>query len=80
MVYTDGTHMQVSTKASMMDPVTHQLSLTNIFHFTFNADSAVPSVLPRTYHEAMMYLDGRRHYQLVRGDRRYYGQQEAREE
>ncbi|KAA0200829.1 hypothetical protein HAZT_HAZT000286, partial [Hyalella azteca] len=80
VVYTDGEHMQVSTKASMMDPVTQTLSLTNIFHFTFAADSAVPPVLPCTYHEAMMYLDGRRHYQLVTGERRYYGQQESNED
>ncbi|KAF2349945.1 HotDog domain [Trinorchestia longiramus] len=79
VVYTEDNHMQVSTKASMMDPVTNTLNLTNIFHFTFAADAAVPRVLPCTYHEAMMYLDGRRHHQLVTGERRYYGQQEVRE-
>ncbi|CAL4228030.1 unnamed protein product, partial [Meganyctiphanes norvegica] len=28
------------------------------------------------YMEAMVYLDGRRHYQLVRGHRKFYGQGE----
>ncbi|XP_045623522.1 acyl-coenzyme A thioesterase 9, mitochondrial isoform X1 [Procambarus clarkii] len=77
VVYTEGSHVQISTKASVMDPVTRSTSLTNIFHFTYAVDQQVPSTLPRTYPEAMLYLDGRRHYQLVRGLRKFYGQGEV---
>ncbi|ROT68539.1 acyl-CoA thioesterase 9, tandem duplicate 1 [Penaeus vannamei] len=77
VVYTEGTHIQVSTKASVMDAVTSEINLTNIFHFTYEVMRPGPTVLPRTYHEAMLYLDGRRHYQLVRGLRKFYGQGEV---
>ncbi|XP_042867568.1 acyl-coenzyme A thioesterase 9, mitochondrial-like isoform X2 [Penaeus japonicus] len=77
VVFTEGKHIQVSTKASVMDAVTSEISLTNIFHFTYEVDQLGPTVLPRTYHEAMLYLDGRRHYQLVRGLRKFYGQGEV---
>ncbi|XP_047482687.1 acyl-coenzyme A thioesterase 9, mitochondrial-like isoform X2 [Penaeus chinensis] len=77
VVYTEGTHIQVSTKASVMDAVTSEISLTNIFHFTYEVKQPGPTVLPRTYHEGMLYLDGRRHYQLVRGLRKFYGQGEV---
>ncbi|KAK3896234.1 hypothetical protein Pcinc_000089 [Petrolisthes cinctipes] len=76
VVYTEGQHMQISTKASVVDVVTGSTNLTNIFHFTYEVDQPVPTTIPETYHEAMMYLDGRRHYQLVRGMRKFYGQGE----
>ncbi|KAK8401607.1 hypothetical protein O3P69_001026 [Scylla paramamosain] len=77
VVYTEGSHMQISTKASVMDAATSSINLTNIFHFTFEADQPVPASLPKTYHESMLYLDGRRHYQLVTGVRKFYGQGET---
>merc|ERR1719334_1504044 len=61
VVYTEGDLLQVSTKAAMMDPATNSSKLTNIFHFTFQTDPPLPPVVPRTYPEAMLYLDGRRH-------------------
>ncbi|KAG0696704.1 Acyl-coenzyme A thioesterase 10, mitochondrial [Chionoecetes opilio] len=77
IVYTEGRHMQISTKASVMDAATSSNNLTNIFHFTFETDQPVPRSLPKTYHESMLYLDGRRHYQLVTGVRKFYGQGET---
>nr|XP_053642235.1 acyl-coenzyme A thioesterase 9, mitochondrial-like isoform X2 [Cherax quadricarinatus]XP_053642236.1 acyl-coenzyme A thioesterase 9, mitochondrial-like isoform X2 [Cherax quadricarinatus] len=74
VVYTEGHHIQISTKASVMDPTTGSINLTNIFHFTYEVNQPVPFVLPKTYHEAMLFLDGRRHYQLVRGLHKFYGQ------
>ncbi|XP_050699607.1 acyl-coenzyme A thioesterase 9, mitochondrial-like isoform X1 [Eriocheir sinensis] len=78
VVYTEGCHMQISTKASVMDAATSSKNLTNIFHFTYETDQPVPTSIPKTYHEAMLYLDGRRHYQLVRGVRKFYGQGETK--
>ncbi|XP_071514501.1 acyl-coenzyme A thioesterase 9, mitochondrial-like isoform X1 [Panulirus ornatus] len=77
VVYTEGNRMQISTKASVVDARTASVNLTNIFHFTYEVDQPVPTALPKTYHEAMLYLDGRRHYQLVRGIRKFYGQGET---
>ncbi|XP_068219117.1 acyl-coenzyme A thioesterase 9, mitochondrial-like isoform X1 [Palaemon carinicauda] len=76
VVYSRENHIQISTKASVMDPATEAINLTNIFHFTFQVEKPVPMALPRTYDEALMLLDGRRHYQLVRGLRKFYGQGE----
>jgi len=33
----------------MMDPVSHELVLTNIFHFTYASPTQAPAVLPKTY-------------------------------
>lgn len=76
VVYSKDNHVQISTKASVMDPATDSMNLTNIFHFTYEVEQPVRMVLPRTYPEALLYLDGRRHYQLVRGIRKFYGQGE----
>ncbi|XP_042228447.1 acyl-coenzyme A thioesterase 9, mitochondrial-like isoform X2 [Homarus americanus] len=77
VVYTEGKHIQISTKASVVDAFTGSTNLTNIFHFTYQVDQPVHSAMPKTYHEAMLYLDGRRRYQLVRGLRKFYGQGEV---
>lgn len=76
IAYTEGNHVHVSTKANVVDPSTNTNHLTNIFHFTFETETPVRRCMPRTYPEAMVYLDGRRHYQLVRGQRKFYGQGE----
>ncbi|XP_064090301.1 acyl-coenzyme A thioesterase 9, mitochondrial-like isoform X2 [Macrobrachium nipponense] len=76
VVYSRENHIQISTKASVMDPTTDVIHLTNIFHLTFQVEKPVPLAIPRTYDEALMLLDGRRHYQLVRGLRKFYGQGE----
>ena len=35
-----------------------------MFQYTFKVPDGmkVPNILPKTYHEAMMYLEGRRHF------------------
>ena len=51
-----------------MDPSTGKLDLTNVFQYTFDTEDDdpkndnVPMLIPKTYHEAMMYLEGRRHF------------------
>ncbi|KAJ3653298.1 hypothetical protein Zmor_012557 [Zophobas morio] len=39
--------------------------LTNVLHFTYQVPEFVKQVYPRTYHEAMMYVDGKRHFDEV---------------
>jgi len=49
--------------AEVVDPKTGEMSITNVFHFTFLAkEKTPPFIVPKTYHEAMMYLTGRRHF------------------
>ncbi|XP_007541401.1 acyl-coenzyme A thioesterase 9, mitochondrial isoform X1 [Poecilia latipinna] len=60
--YTQGKYIQVRVHSEVFDPLTQQHSTTNIFHYTFASDRNVPSVVPRTYGESMLYLDGKRHF------------------
>ncbi|KAK7483194.1 hypothetical protein BaRGS_00025598 [Batillaria attramentaria] len=62
IVYTEGPLLQVKVHAEVLDFLTGERDTTNDFYFAF--DSTVPdlpSVLPRTYAESMLYLDGMRH-------------------
>ncbi|XP_056155510.1 acyl-CoA thioesterase 9, tandem duplicate 1 isoform X2 [Lampris incognitus] len=60
--YTEGNNIQVRVHTEVLDPLTRQHNTTNIFHFTFASDSQVPSIVPKTYGESMLYLDGKRHF------------------
>uniref|UniRef100_A0AAX7SL94 HotDog ACOT-type domain-containing protein n=1 Tax=Astatotilapia calliptera TaxID=8154 RepID=A0AAX7SL94_ASTCA len=60
--YTQGTYVQVRVHSEVFDPLTRQHNTTNIFHFTFTSDRDVPNIMPKTYGESMLYLDGKRHF------------------
>uniref|UniRef100_A0A8C1BFG1 Acyl-CoA thioesterase 9, tandem duplicate 1 n=1 Tax=Cyprinus carpio carpio TaxID=630221 RepID=A0A8C1BFG1_CYPCA len=60
--YTEGMHIQVRVHTEVLDPLTRQHSTTNVFHFTFCIDNDIPSVVPQSYGESMLYLDGKRHF------------------
>ena len=70
-------YIQTRVSAEVVDPQTGEMSITNVFHFTFLAkEKTPPFIVPKTYHEvgkydktgsrifsqAMMYLTGRRHF------------------
>lgn len=44
----------------MFDAKTGSHNTTNIFYYTYSNDDKVPQVFPKTYHDAMWYIDGRR--------------------
>ena len=45
-----------------------ELSVTNVFHYTFKIkDKDAPIIVPKTYHESMLYLTGRRHFKASTG-------------
>lgn len=47
----------------MIDPITGERETTNVFHFTFAAakmNAKVPKIIPLTYEEMIMYVEGRR--------------------
>ena len=62
--YTQGQYVQVRVSAEVVDPSTGELSVTNVFQYTFSFGKEVSpaQIIPKTYHEAIMYLDGRRHF------------------
>ncbi|XP_013783614.1 acyl-coenzyme A thioesterase 9, mitochondrial-like isoform X1 [Limulus polyphemus] len=65
IVYVKDRDMQVRVHASVKDPEKGKEETTNTFHFTFTSrgDDLLPRIIPRSYHEAMLYLDGKRHYE-----------------
>lgn len=65
--YTEGKHIQVRVHTEVLDPLTRQHNTTNVFHFTFVTDSDVPNIVPKTYGESMLYLDGKRHFNQTVG-------------
>lgn len=38
----------------------------NVLHLTYSCSNAVPEILPRSYHEALWYLTGRRYFNRFR--------------
>jgi len=64
VAYTHGNYVQVRVGAEALDPNTKSLQSTNVFHYTFllRGDEPAPTIIPKTYHEAMMYLNARRHF------------------
>ncbi|XP_067896324.1 acyl-CoA thioesterase 9, tandem duplicate 1 isoform X2 [Heterodontus francisci] len=60
--YTESNFIQVRVHSEVVDPLTKQHSTTNIFHFTFGSEKEVMQVIPKTYGESMLYLDGKRHF------------------
>lgn len=62
VVYTEMQYVQISVYAETFNGTPGEVNTTNEFHFTYVIPEIVPEVLPRTYYEAMMYLDGKRHF------------------
>ncbi|XP_034023993.1 acyl-CoA thioesterase 9, tandem duplicate 1 isoform X2 [Thalassophryne amazonica] len=60
--YTEGNYMQVRVHSEVFDPLTQQHNTTNVFHYTFISDRDVPNIIPKTYGESMLYIDGKRHF------------------
>lgn len=63
VIYTEMNYMQIVVMAEVYDPVHNQQYTSNTFYYTYSiADEPVPTVLPKTYSQAMWYLDGRRKF------------------
>ncbi|XP_077336819.1 acyl-coenzyme A thioesterase 9, mitochondrial isoform X1 [Lithobates pipiens] len=63
--YTENNYIQIRVHSEVSDPITREHHTTNIFHFTFMAEEEVPRIVPKTYGESMLYLDGKRHFDAV---------------
>lgn len=65
VVYTKMNYIQVTTYVETYNPITGKNDTTNTLHFTFQVPEVVNEVVPNSYDEAMMYIDGRRHFDGV---------------
>ncbi|CAF1617942.1 unnamed protein product [Adineta ricciae] len=64
VVYVEGNKIQTRVHAEVVDLHTAKRETTNVFYFIFKTKDNSPlqtNVVPKTYAEAMMYLDGKRH-------------------
>ena len=66
VVYSKGKRFQIRVRIEKRSPGTMLESgiATNVLHLTFEADEPVPKVTPKAYGEMMLYLSGRRHYEV----------------
>jgi len=62
VVFTHENNAQVRVSAEVLDKKTQKLKLTNVLQVTFKFPFEIPHVVPKSYHEAMAYLTGRRHF------------------
>ncbi|XP_034665191.1 acyl-coenzyme A thioesterase 9, mitochondrial [Drosophila subobscura] len=67
VVFTQLNYMQIMTVADVLDTQTGNQVTTNTFYYTFSAPDAVTEVLPRSYHETMWYIQGRRKFEASMG-------------
>ena len=63
VVYVEKNFIQTKVLAQTVDPMTNIRETTNDFYFKFSVDPKInlPQVIPNSYAEAMMYIDGKRH-------------------
>lgn len=62
VVYTTMQFLQITVYAESYQARTGGHNTTNEFHFTYELPELATEVFPQMYHDAMMYLDGRRHF------------------
>lgn len=65
VLYTEVNFMEIVVIAEIFDPVSGSMSTSNSFYFTFSVPGNLPQVIPKTYHEAIWYIDGRRHFRAI---------------
>ncbi|XP_022340976.1 acyl-coenzyme A thioesterase 9, mitochondrial-like isoform X2 [Crassostrea virginica] len=64
VVYTQDKDIQIHVHAEVIDPDMGSQSTSNNFHFTFRChEPKIPEIMPRSYAEYMLYLDGKRHFE-----------------
>ncbi|KAJ6645243.1 Acyl-coenzyme A thioesterase 9, mitochondrial [Pseudolycoriella hygida] len=67
VIYTERNYVEIVVAAEVFDASTGGHCTTNVFYYTYSINVQVPQVIPKTYHEAMWYLDGRRHFNDAMG-------------
>lgn len=63
VVYTEMNFIEIVVINETYDAISAEHTTTNVFYYTYSCDAPAPQIIPRTYNEAMWYLDGRRKFQ-----------------
>lgn len=67
VIYTKMNYMEIVVTAEVFDAASGGHNTTNVFYYTYSDAEQVPEVIPKTYHEAMWFLDGRRRFNNAMG-------------
>lgn len=62
VVYTEMNYIEIVVVNETYDAMTGEHTTSNTFYYTYSCDGRVPQIIPRTYNEAMWFLDGRRKF------------------
>ena len=64
IVYSEGNRFQVRVYMEKRTPETigERGVTTNVIYLTFETENEVPRIYPRSYGEAMLLVDGKRHF------------------
>jgi acyl-coenzyme A thioesterase 9 len=65
VVYVKDNQMLIRVHAKAVDPIKGSEEMTNDFYFKFSVDpkhATLRNVIPQSYSEAMIYIDGQRHF------------------
>jgi len=69
VLYTELNYMEIVVIAEVLDPLTGLETTTNSFYFTYSVAEQLPVVHPKTYHESMYFIDGRRKFQAIQNEK-----------
>lgn len=69
VVYTHLNYMEIVVIADTIEPGDRDghNKTTNTFYYTYSNPETVPEIIPKTYYEAMWFLDGRRKFNAAMG-------------
>lgn len=65
LIYTEVNYMLIVVINETYDAVSDEHTTSNVFYYTYLCDVPVQPIIPRTYNEAMWYLDGRRKFNAM---------------
>lgn len=63
VIYTDDKYIQVLAACQIEEVTTRKKHTTNTMYFTYECNDTVTKVVPQSYHEAVLLLDGKRHFE-----------------
>lgn len=69
VAYTHLNYIQIIAYVEVYDSATAKAYTTNTFHFTYEVPEIVKEVIPITYDDAMMYINGKRHFEEIVTDK-----------
>lgn len=63
VLYTEMNYMEIVVLAEIFDPITGTFTTSNSFYYTFSVpEHILPQIVPKTYYETILYLEGRRKF------------------